>query len=111
MTLQARILEWVAMPSSRDLSDLGAGPASLMSPALAGVIVLVIYPGDIAVSQTLVQVNKRRSGFPWASQAWGVEVEGGFLAPQSEAALPGQEAAVIRGTARSQASDRERSTT
>ena len=62
--------------------------------------------GDIAVSQTLVQVNKRRSGFPWASQAWGVEVEGGFLAPQSEAALPGQEAAVIRGTARSQASDK-----
>ena len=34
--LQARILEWVAVPSSRDLSDPGIGPSSLMSPALAG---------------------------------------------------------------------------
>ena len=58
MTLQARILEWVAMPSSRDLSDLGAGPASLMSPALAGVIVLVIYPGDIAVSPQWAESGK-----------------------------------------------------
>ena len=30
--LQARILEWVAMPSSRDLPDPGIKPASLMSP-------------------------------------------------------------------------------
>ena len=35
--LQARILEWVAVfPPSRDLSDPGVEPASLMSPALAG---------------------------------------------------------------------------
>ena len=34
--LQARILEWVAMPSSRDLPDIGMALASLMSPALAG---------------------------------------------------------------------------
>ena len=34
--LQARILEWVAMPSSRDLPNPGIKPASLMSPALAG---------------------------------------------------------------------------
>ena len=33
---QARILEWVAMLSSRDLPDPGTKPASLMSPALAG---------------------------------------------------------------------------
>ena len=32
---QARILEWVAMPSSRDLPNPGVKPASLMSPALA----------------------------------------------------------------------------
>ena len=32
-TLQAGILEWVAMPSSRDLPHLGIEPAS---PALAG---------------------------------------------------------------------------
>ena len=34
--LQVRILEWVAMPSSRDLPGPGIEPASLMSPALAG---------------------------------------------------------------------------
>ena len=32
---QARILEWVAMPSSRVLSKPGIEPSSLMSPALA----------------------------------------------------------------------------
>ena len=35
--LQARIPQWVAMPSTRDLSDSGIEPTSLMSPALAGV--------------------------------------------------------------------------
>ena len=34
--LQARILEWVAMTSFRDLPDLGIKPTSLASPALAG---------------------------------------------------------------------------
>ena len=34
--LQARILEWVAMPPSRDLPDPGIEPESLMCPALAG---------------------------------------------------------------------------
>ena len=34
--LQARILEWVAIPFSRNLSNLGIKPASLTSPALAG---------------------------------------------------------------------------
>ena len=34
--IQARILEWVAMPSSRDLPDPGIELVSLMSPALAG---------------------------------------------------------------------------
>ena len=33
---QPRILEWVAMPSSRDLPDPGIKAASLSSPALAG---------------------------------------------------------------------------
>ena len=31
-----RILEWVAMPSSRNLLDPGIEPATLMPPALAG---------------------------------------------------------------------------
>ena len=34
--LQARILEWVAMPSSRDLPDPGIKFESFVSPALAG---------------------------------------------------------------------------
>ena len=34
--LQARILEWVAMPSSRDLPNTGIERASLVSPVLAG---------------------------------------------------------------------------
>ena len=34
--LQARILEWVAMPSSRGSSDPGIKPITLESPALAG---------------------------------------------------------------------------
>ena len=33
---QARILEWVAIPSPGDLPDLGIEPSSLTSPALAG---------------------------------------------------------------------------
>ena len=34
--LQARLMEWVAMLSSRDPPDPGIEPASLSSPALAG---------------------------------------------------------------------------
>ena len=34
--LQASILEWVAMPSSRDLPNPRFEPTSLMSPSLAG---------------------------------------------------------------------------
>ena len=34
--LQARVLEWVAMPSSGDLPDPGIKPVSLMSPVLSG---------------------------------------------------------------------------
>ena len=34
--LQARIPEWVAMPSSGDLPDPGIDRTSLLSPALAG---------------------------------------------------------------------------
>ena len=33
---QARILEWVTIPSSRDLPDLGIEPGSFTSPASAG---------------------------------------------------------------------------
>ena len=35
--LQARILEWVAIPPLGDLPDPGIEPAPLMTPALVGV--------------------------------------------------------------------------
>ena len=44
--LQARILEWVAIPSSRDLSNPGIEPASLMSPALQADSLLLRYRGS-----------------------------------------------------------------
>ena len=34
--LQARILEWAAVPSSRGLPNSGSEPVSLRSPVLAG---------------------------------------------------------------------------
>ena len=37
--LQARILEWVAIPSSRGSSNPGIEPASFISPALAGIFI------------------------------------------------------------------------
>jgi len=40
---QARILEWVAMPSPRDLPDPGIGPKSLASSALAGRFFMICH--------------------------------------------------------------------
>ena len=42
---QARVLEWVAISSSRHLSDPGIEPASLASPALAGGFFTTVPPG------------------------------------------------------------------
>ena len=40
--LQARVLQWVAMPSSsQDLRDPGIEPAPLTSPALAGMLFII----------------------------------------------------------------------
>ena len=44
-TLQARILQWVAMPSSRGLPDPGIKLTSLMPPALAGRFFIIVPPG------------------------------------------------------------------
>ena len=41
--LQARILEWVAMPSSKGSSQPGDESESLMSPALAGSFFTILY--------------------------------------------------------------------
>ena len=45
--LQARILEWVAMPSPGDLPDPGIEPTSPVFPALAGRFLTVEPPGTI----------------------------------------------------------------
>ena len=42
---QARMLAWVAISYSRDLSDPGIEPASLASPALAGGFFTTVPPG------------------------------------------------------------------
>ena len=49
--LQARILEWVVMPFSRDLPNPGIKPMSLMSPVLAD--------GLFTTSATSVFVSSR----------------------------------------------------
>ena len=43
--LQAKILEWIAVPSPGDLPNLGIEPASLISPALAGSSLSLALPG------------------------------------------------------------------
>ena len=43
--LQARILEWVVMPSSRGFPHPGMEPESLVSPALAGRFFTTASPG------------------------------------------------------------------
>ena len=45
-TLQARILEWVAMASSRDLPSPGMEPESPVAPALAGGVSTTELPGN-----------------------------------------------------------------
>ena len=48
---QARILEWVAMPFSRDLPDSGIELAALMSPALAAVFFATSATREVRGSQ------------------------------------------------------------
>ena len=53
--LQVRILEWVAMPSSRGFSWLRNQTHSLMSPALAGSSLPLASPGKPSFYSTLTQ--------------------------------------------------------
>ena len=46
--LQSGILEWVAMPSSRDLPDPGIEPVSLTSPAWQAGSLLPVPPGKLS---------------------------------------------------------------
>jgi len=49
--LQARILEWVAMPFSRDLPDPGIEPMSLVAPALQADSLPLSHQGRALYSQ------------------------------------------------------------
>ena len=57
--LQARVLEWVVMPSSGDLHDPGNEPMFLMSPSLAGrfFIISTTWEAHIGLRPTLVQYD------------------------------------------------------
>ena len=54
---QARILEWVAISSFRGSSNPGIEPASLATPALAGVLFTTLPPGKpvVQVKATVAQ--------------------------------------------------------
>ena len=56
--LQARILEWVAMPSSRDLPDPGIQPTFLPSPALADKIFTTSATWEAQVSSYMHHLRK-----------------------------------------------------
>ena len=61
--LQARILEWFAMPPPEDISDLGIEPASFMSPALAGEFLTTgatweaLYFGVVIIEPTVLTLR------------------------------------------------------
>ena len=59
--LQARILEWVAVPFPGDLPDPGIEPTSPMSPALAGRFFTTELPGK----SNLLLLEKQ---FCWQSE-------------------------------------------
>ena len=62
---QARILEWVAISSSRDLPDPGMEPVSLASPAVQVDSLLLVSPGSLrreidyfgTLSKILISIN------------------------------------------------------
>ena len=82
-TLQERILEWVAMPSSRGSSQPGIKPGSLASPVLSGSLQTVVKPVLLVdsrhcfKSQTTFQESHRGSCLSAADGTGGLlHVEG-----------------------------------
>ena len=59
--LQARILGWVAMPSSGDLSDAGTEPVSPASPALQADSLLLSRQGGPLSTHAKSQVTQTTS--------------------------------------------------
>ena len=60
--LQARILEWVAMPSTRDLPNPGTEPVSLMSLALAGWFFTTSATWEVQNYQDIGLINGEGNG-------------------------------------------------
>ena len=61
--LQAIILKWVAVPSSRDLPDPGIEPVSLTSPVLAGRLLTTSATSEGSLAESLP--GKERSLLPF----------------------------------------------
>ena len=90
--LQAGILEWVAMPSSRDLPDPGIVPMSVASPALAGRFFTTSAPWE-AQGSTSVVLRPQAPGprLPWEScpeasrsSSWRLSTSSGHTAKRRE---------------------------
>ena len=62
---QARITEWVAISSCRDLRDQGIEPVSLASPILAGRFFTTGFPGGSAGKESTCNVGDLGSILDW----------------------------------------------
>ena len=74
--LQARTLEWVAMPSSRGSSDPGMEPASLVSPAFQADSLLLSHQGSQVNGYTTA--NQTKIFLPLIYIFYIVSVSSGF---------------------------------
>ena len=75
--LQERILEWVAISSSRGLPDTGIQSASLASPALAGRFFITGGTWEAPCVYMDVYVkNEHRNMFTAAQQDWKLSLKG-----------------------------------
>ena len=75
-TLQARILEWVAMPSCRDLPNPGTEHASLTSPAVAGRFFATALPLDHYLGVVFCSSHRKRMPDPNVSSSTQDAVRG-----------------------------------
>ena len=73
--LQARRLEWVAMPSSRDLPHPGIDPSSLLSYALKGRFLTTSATWE-AQKHSVRSVNFCARKFTWKRRDWFVFCRG-----------------------------------
>ena len=78
--LQARILQWVAMPSSRHLPNPGTEPVSLMSPALAGGLFTTSASWEaLYIPQPCSKPSTDPMAFSSGSLAWHTKVHTSWL--------------------------------